>query len=303
MFSAISVHADEGDWTFGLTVGAYQPSLRTLNRIIQDPNQALIQDPNFQLTPNQTFPVEVRNIVVPQFNFDNSFGFSLNRNLSEKHGLVITLNVWSSTQEAQDIVPQITGVNLVGDPQLVPRLTRYDLSITQLWLGWRYSLYNFSPRNRIFLDIGLIGLSFAQLTIDTLLKVAEPVGAGFPIVSSLEADGWGMTSRWGLGASYAINKWVGISIRAAYVFGRVSRMRVNRFFPSGFSGPPPPDDPTLLPDQQPPPGIEPLPEQGDRIESADVNTESPRLETRVNRQPLVLELDGFEGMIALEFYF
>ena len=285
--------AENGDWTFSLTTGAYKPSLRTLNSVIQNPNRAILQDPNFQLNANPSFPAQVRNIKIPAFKIDNAFGFETSRNITPKHTLIATLNIWNGVQKAEDLAPQISG-SLIDNVENVPRSSRYDLSIMQLWFGWRYAFYNPTPQKQLFLDIGLFGLSYAQLTIDTLLKVPEENGDGFPVVSSLEANGWGLTSRWGLGGSYAINEWIGLSIRAAYIFGRVNSMKVNRFFPSGFSSPPVPEAGTNL---------QPRPEVGDRVTVADVRTVTPTDERRENEVPLQLELDGFEAMVALQFYF
>ncbi len=287
--------AKQRNWAFSLTTGFYRPSLRTLNRVIQNPSAAILQDPNFQLSPNGAFPVEVRNIQVPAFKKDteNAFGFEARRSITSKHALIATLNIWNAVQIANDLAPQITAGPL-DNPENVPRSSRYDLSIMQLWFGWRYAFYRPTPKSRLFLDIGLIGLSYAQMTIDTLLKVPEENGDGFPVVSSLEANGWGMTSRWGLGGNYAINEWIGLSVRAAYIFGRVNSMKVNRFFPSGFSSPPVPQANTDL---------EPRPQTGDRVTIADVVSIDPNNELRLNERALPLELDGFEVMFALQFYF
>jgi len=296
LFSIAPEHlvlAKQGDWAFSLTTGAYKPSLRTLNRIIENPNTAILQDPNFQLNPNVSFPASVRNIRVPIFNADNAFGFEARRSITPKHAFITTLNIWNGEQKANDIAPQITG-SLIDNVLDVPRSTRYDLSIMQLWFGWRYAFYRPTPKTRLFLDIGLFGLSYAQLTIDTLLKVPEETGEGFPVVSSLEANGWGLTSRWGVGGNYAINEWIGLSVRAAYIFGRINSLKVNRFFPSGFSSPPVPEANTDL---------EPRPQVGDRVTIADVSSVSPVLEVRENEKALRLELDGFEAMFALQFYF
>jgi len=50
--SAKRAEAKQGDWAFSLTTGTYKPSLRTLNRVLRSPNTAILQDPNFQLSPN-----------------------------------------------------------------------------------------------------------------------------------------------------------------------------------------------------------------------------------------------------------
>ncbi len=290
-FISAPVFAEVSKWTVGLTAGLYQPSLKTLNQVLQTPQIAILQDPNFQLQPNTPFRPEVRNIKIPRFKLDSAFGIEAQRRLAPRHAFIITVNVWESVREANDIAPQITGI--VSELQDIPRTTRYNLSIVQLWLGWRYGLYVPSPKKQIYLDIGLIGLSFGQLTIDTLLKVADQ---GFPIASSLEASGWGFTTRWGLGAEYAINRWLAFSFRAAYIYGRVRELKVDRFFPSGFSTPPP---------EQAGGNLEPRPEEGDVISIAEVSRlgNLPNTESRENIRPLPLELNGVEVMLGIQLSF
>ncbi len=299
-FTVPFARAEKGDWTFSLTTGVYRPALKTLNKILENPNKAILQDPNFQLTPNNAFTANIRNIEVPSFGANNTYGYELSKKTGSGNAFVITLGIWDAVEEANDIAPQITGAN-VSDFEFVPRSTRYDVSLTQLWLGWRYAFFEPTPRNNLFLDFGLIGVSYAQLTIDTLLKVPELAGDGFPIVSSLEATGWGHTTRWGIGGSYAINKWVGISVRAAYIIGRINKLKIQRFFPSGFSTPPQPTNPNLPPPEVP--DLEPRPEPGDRLQFAETESLDPNLERRSNRQNFELELDGFEAQIALQFFF
>lgn len=276
-----------------MTVGLYQPSLRTLNHVLQTPNSAILQDPNFQLQPNPLFTPDVRNLKISRFRLDSVFGIEARREVAPRHAFLVTVNVWDSVKEGKDVVPQITGAN-VSTFENVPRTTRYNLSIVQLWLGWRYTLFSPSPSNQVYLDIGLIGGSFAQMTIDALLKVPELAGQGFPVASSMEASGWGLTTRWGVGAEYAVNQWFGFSFRAAYVYGRVRRMEVDRFFPSGFSTPPVPQEGTDLAER---------PEEGNVVKIAEVTSTGPIQEPRFNERELPLELDGIEFMVGIVLSF
>ncbi|MBN4053217.1 hypothetical protein JYT92_00555 [bacterium AH-315-L15] len=254
-----------------------------------------MQDPNHQLQPNALFRPEVRNLKIPRFELGPAFGIEVRRKIVARHSFLITISVWDGHTERNDVVPQITGVN-VSDFEDVPRSSRYNLSLIQFWLGWRYVFFSPSPKNPFYLDIGLIGASFGQMTIDTLLKVPEFAAGGFPIVSSLEASGWGLTTRWGIGADYSVKPWLGFSFRAAYIFGRIPEMKVDRFFPSGFSTPPEPEAGVDL---------EPRPQAGDVVSIAEVARPSndPNLESREGKRPLPLELDGFEVMLGIQFFF
>jgi len=178
----------------------------------------------------------------------------------------------------------------------------YDVQISQIWFGWRYSLWQRSEREGLYLDIGLIGLAFAKLTIDTLVKVNNPndapavVAAPFAVASSLEANGFGLTTRWGLGGEYLLNSWLGISARADYIVGSVPRLRVVRFYRPGFSVPPPPEAVISLP---------PPPNEGDTVTYATVERVggNPNTESASGTAPLPLELNGLEIMFGIHFYF
>lgn len=99
-----------------------------------------------------------------------------------------TLNIWDGETTGNDIAPQITTATATTFDQ-VPRTSRYNVSITNLWLGWRYHIPIVEEKSRVYFDIGLIGLAYGQMTIDTLLRVTDPAAEPFPVASSLEAEG------------------------------------------------------------------------------------------------------------------
>jgi hypothetical protein len=286
---------EEDRWEIGLVAGLYRPSLRTLNRILREPRLVILQDPNHQLQPNPLFTPEVRNLTVPSFEAERTVGLELRRRFKTDHALVFTLSGWNGQTQMGDIAPQITTATFT-DFQNVPRESRYDLLITQLWLGWRYNLYAPSERGKIFVDLGLVGVALAQLTVDTLLRVTGPdIPAGFPVVSSLEGEGTGFTTRWGIGGEYEIKKRLAISFRIGYILGRITEIKVRRFFRSGFSSPPEPEAGSDL---------QPTPVVGERVTFADVERGAdPTQESRTNVTPLILDLDGMEALIGIHFYF
>jgi hypothetical protein len=298
-----AVHAAEehekGKWEIGILGGFYKPSLETFNRVLTDPSLAIIQDPNQQLQPNVDFPPEVRNVYVPPF--DQRYGFSLGLEgkyrYLPRHAFHVTLSLWNSKEQVNDVVPFITGAN-VNEPDLVPRESLYDVQISQIWFGWRYSVWQPSERQGIYLDIGLIGLAFAKLTINTVLKENNPavVATPFAVASSLEANGFGLTTRWGLGGEYRFTDWLGLSARADYVVGSVPQLKVVRFYRAGFSVPPPPESVISLP---------PPPEDGDTVTYATVQRvgANPNTESATGTAALPLELNGLEIMFGLHFYF
>ncbi len=221
------------------------------------------------------------------------------REVNRRHAFVATLNIWDGETTGNDIISTITAATDESFTE-VPRTSRYNVSITNLWLGWRYHIPIVEEKSRVFIDIGLVGLAYGQMTTDTLLKVI-PTREPFPVASSMEAEGWGFTSRWGFGGTYFLKNWIAISFRTSYIVGKIPRLKVRRFFPSGFSEPPPPESDTPCQPDQPP--LQPRPREGEVLTYGDVQANSPTCEIRSDVKHLPLELDGVEGMIGIHFYF
>lgn len=223
------------------------------------------------------------------------------RQVNRRHAVVATLNIWDGETTTNDIAPQITTATATTFDQ-VPRTTRYNVSITNLWLGWRYHIPIAEEKSRIYLDVGLVGLAYGQMTIDTLLKVTDPRADPFPIASSMEAEGLGFTNRLGFGGTYFLKKWVAISFRTSYILGKISRLKVRRFFPSGFSAAPPPESRTGCQPGQP--DLQPRPKEGEVVTYGEVRRSGiPTCEIRSDINTLPLELGGMEAMIGIHFYF
>jgi hypothetical protein len=290
---------EKGRWGIGVLGGFYKPSLATLNRVLTEPSLAIIQDPNQQLQPNVDFPPEVRNLYVTPF--DEKYGFTLGLEgkyrYLPRHAFHLTLNLWHSETLVSDVVPFVTGAN-VNEPDLVRRESLYDIQISQLWLGWRYTVWQPSQKQTVYLDVGLLGLAFGKLTINTLLKENNPavVATPFAVASSMEANGFGLTTRWGVGGEYQLTNWLGISARADYIVGEIPQLSVVRFFRAGFAVPPPPEAVISLP---------PPPEEGDTVTFADVQRagNNPNTEVATSVESLPLELNGLEVMFGIHFYF
>jgi hypothetical protein len=168
-----------------------------------------------------------------------------------------------------------------------------------LWFGWRYTVWQPSPKQSVYLDVGLVGLAFGKLTINTLLKENNPAVVappGFAVASSLEANGFGLTTRWGFGGEYQLTNWLGISARADYIVGKIPQLKVIRFFRAGFSVPPPPEAVISLP---------PPPEEGDTVTFAHVERggNNPNTELATSVSSLPLELNGLEIIFGIHLYF
>lgn len=287
-------------WEIGVLGGFYQPSLATLNRVLSEPSLAILQDPNQQLQPNVNFPPEVRNLYVAPF--DQQYGATLGLEgkyrYLPRHAFHLTLNLWHNNMRVADIVPFVTGAN-VNEPDLVRRESLYDIQISQLWFGWRYTVWQPSPQHTVYLDMGFVGVAFGKLTINTLLKENNPAVVappGFAVASSLEANGFGLTTRWGVGGEYQLANWLGLSARADYIVGKIPQLSVVRFFRAGFSVPPPPEAVISLP---------PPPEEGDTVTFAHVERggNNPNTELATNVSSLPLELNGLEVIFGIHFYF
>lgn len=299
------------------TMGVYQPSLKSLNKILGDPHLAILQDPNYLLPRNRLLPAEVRNIVSPELTGKTNYGAEVQWEATDKFSLVATLSLWQGDSVAEDVITTFLRQDL--PPVSAPRTATYNLSVTQIWLGWKYNLYQDPDHGRFFINVGLMGLSIANLMIDSVVRVNSP-DLNFASVSSTEAEGVAFTSRIGIGGEYFITSWLSFGMNANYVIGSSAKVKVERHFRSSFFNiPPPPPETTNLQN------VPPVPENGETLRWARVETQNisdfcdPPATTENGNinpdtcsqhgrgspagRPLELELNGFQVTGMLRFYF
>lgn len=285
----------------GLLAGLYHPSLDTLNNILHNPNVGILQDPNFLLPGNPDLPVSKRNIVAPNLFGLAEYGAELQIDINPKYAFIFAFSTYSAESRAEDQVTIFTRSN--QPPALVPRDARYNVTVNQFWWGLKYNLINDPGKKTFYLNIGLLGIAGAYLTMDSLERVITPT-LSFDSVSVTEASGWGFTNRFGAGGEYRIQKWLSIGGRVNYVVGKVSTLTVTRFFSSGFGQPPdtPPDalppDPTI---PIPQPVHNPAP--GDSITYANMQTVGAADFITSTPQNVSIDLDGFEMLFFIHFHF
>ncbi|NKE72477.1 hypothetical protein [Candidatus Manganitrophus noduliformans] len=307
----------ESRLSIAYTTGVYQPSLKSLNKILGDPHLAILQDPNYLLPRNRLLPAEVRNIVAPEITGKTNYGAEIQWEATDKFSLVATLSLWQGESTAEDVITTFLRQDL--PPVSAPRTAAYNLSVTQIWLGWKYNLYQDPDHGRFFINVGLIGISIANLMIDSVVRVNSP-DLNFASVSSTEAEGIAFTSRIGIGGEYFITSWLSFGVNANYVIGSSAKVKVKKHFRSSFFDiPPPPPETTNLQN------VPPVPENGEtlrwaRIETQNISdfcdppatTEGGNIDPDTCSQhgrgnpagrPLELELNGFQVTGMLRFYF
>lgn len=297
-------------FSIALTSGLYKPSLSTLNRILGNPNQAILQDPNYLLPRNRLLPAEVRNIVVPTITERVNYGLEVQWEATDDFSVVATLSIWQGDAVAHDTITTFIRQDL--PPVQAPRSARYDVSLSQIWLGWKYNLYRNPERGRVFVNVGLAGVTLADLTMDTLFKVDTP-DQNFAATSSTEARGLAYTTRIGLGGEYFLTEWLSVGFNVNYVIGKITNLEVERHFRQNFANIPVP--PT---EANQPPGV-PVPQEGEEIRYADVVSQnitdtcspaSPQSDTSPfgtcapgAGNELELELNGLQITGQIRFYF
>jgi hypothetical protein len=307
--------AQDSGLSISYVVGVYQPSLRTFNKILGDPSLSILQDPNYLLPRNRLLPVEVRDIIAPQITGNANYGLEVQWEATEKFSLVGTLSIWNGEAKASDVITTFLRQDL--PPVLAPRTATYDLNISQIWLGWKYTLFQDPDKGRFFVNIGLVGISIANLMMDSVIKVNSPQ-LNFASVSSTEAQGIAFTSRLGIGGEYFITPWFSFGVNTNYVIGSSSRVKVKRHFKSSFF-----DIPAPPPETQDLANVPPVPQNGDTLTYATVRTQNitdicdpPARDEQGNvlpntcsrspqaaGHPLELELNGFQVSASLRFYF
>ncbi|MFZ5874857.1 MAG: hypothetical protein ACOYXU_00480 [Nitrospirota bacterium] len=288
-------------WSYALTMGYYQPRLSTLNRVLEDTSVTVLQDPNYLLPRNLEFPFEKRNLSVPGIEGGAVYGIDAVYHTGGPHSFALSFSGWHGETFGQDMIPLF----LRSDVQSiqVPRSARYNLVLDQVFLEWRYHMLRDAKGKGVYLNVGLVGVTFAFLTMDSLVNVVDPLGqVNFASVSSDESYGWGYTTRFGVGADYPITSWLSFGGRANYVLGTIRDMSVTRHFSAGF-----PEFPATQP-LSIQPGV-PLPQllftprDGETVTYAPVTTIQDIEEQVGTRRKLPLELSGWEGLIELSIRF
>jgi hypothetical protein len=286
-------------WTFSLVTGYYSPRLGTLNSILKDTSVTIIQDPNFLLPRNQNFTFEQRNLPVDGISGGATYGVDAFYNAGGAHSFGLSFSSWLGETVGRDTISLFLRSNL--PPVQVPRSARYNLVLDRIFLEWRYHLRRTSEGRGVYLNVGLVGVTMAFFTMDTLVNVVNPV-LSFASVSSDESFGWGYTTRFGVGGDYPLTSWLSIGGQANYVLATITKLRVTRHFSSGFPQTPV-ENPFAIR-----PGV-PLPQtffdplEGRRVTYATITTTGEIQEEAGPTTDLALELSGIEAMIKFTIHF
>jgi hypothetical protein len=286
-------------WSFSLTTGYYRPRLGTLNRILQDTSVTILQDPNFLLPRNQNFPFEQRNLAVAGIEGGLTYGVDTFYNTGGPHSFGLSFSSWRGDTFGKDTVSLFLRSN--RDPITVPRSARYNLVLDQIFLEWRYHLFRDEEGKGFYLNAGLVGITLAFFTMDSLVSVVDP-DLSFASVSSDESFGWGYTTRFGMGGDYPITSWLSLGGRANYVLGNIQRLKVTRHFSAGFPQFPLPDPLQVRPGV-PLPQLFFDPREGDVVSYTTVTTTGEIQENAGPRRDLALQLSGWEGLLELTVRF
>ncbi len=279
-------------WSFSLTMGYYHPRLGTLNRILQDTSLTMLQDPNFLLPRNQNFSFEQRNLEVEGIEGGLTYGVDTFYNTGGPHSFGVSFSSWRGETFGQDTISLFLRSN--RDPINAPRSARYNLILDQIFLEWRYHLFRNPEGKGLYLNAGLVGISLAFFTMDSLVNVVDP-DLSFASVSSDESFGWGYTTRFGVGGDYPLTSWLSIGGRANYVLGNIREMEVTRHFSAGFPNFPPENPLTIRPGV-PLPQLFFTPREGRTVSYASVTTTGDLQEEAGDERIVTLELSGWEGL-------
>ena len=291
-----------GRFNVGFVAGYYQPDLSTLNGVINNRNQSIMEDPNFLLPGNPNFTVEQRNIEAGKIGGSPWLGLESQWDFSPSFAVRLTGGAWKGERLASDTISTFLRSNL---PEIsAPRTARYNLILDQIFLDWRYYFLNDPQRGRVSLDLGILGMTVGFLTLDSLVKVVTPEApnGGFASISSTEAMGVAYTSRFGLTGEYLLGKRLALALSAHYILGRMTDLKVKRYVEAGFPQVPVPE-PLSIRAGTPLPTTLPVPHVEETVRTATTQTDLRRVENIGPAQNLILELDGLEVSGYLRFYF
>jgi hypothetical protein len=286
-------------WMFSLVTGYYNPRLGTLNHILKDTSVTIMQDPNFLLPRNQNFPFEERNLPVDGISGGPTYGVDAVYTMGGPHSFGLSFSSWRGETFGQDSILLFIRSN---EPAItVPRSARYNLVLDRIFLEWRYHLLRNAEGRGVYLNVGLLGVTMAFLTMDSLVNVVDP-DLHFASVSSDESFGWGYTTRFGVGGDYPLTSWLSVGGQANYVLATITKMQVTRHFSAGFPLTPIANPFSIRPNVPlPQTFFDPL--EGRRVTYAEITTTGEIQEEAGPTQALALELSGVEAMLKLTIHF
>jgi hypothetical protein len=223
-------------------------------------------------------------------------------NTGGAHSFGLSFSGWHGETFGYDMIPFFLRSDTPAID--VPRSARYNLILDQIFWEWRYHLFRNAQGKGVYLNVGLVGVTFAFLTMDSLVNVVvgPPDPLSFASTSSDESFGWGYTTRFGMGGDYPLTSWLSIGGRANYVLGTIRRMEVTRHFLAGFPQFPP-DNPLTRRPGLALPTLFFAPRDGVPVTYAPVTTDQDLQETAAPGRLLTLELSGWEGLIELSVRF
>jgi hypothetical protein len=267
-----------------------------------DTSVTIMQDPNFLLPRNIEFPFAERNLSVSGIEGGPTFGVDAVYHTGGAHSFGLSFSGWHGESFGYDTIPFFLRSNTAAID--VPRSARYNLILDQIFWEWRYHLFRNPQGKGVYLNVGLVGVTFAFLTMDSLVNVivGPPDNLAFSSTSSDESFGWAYTTRFGAGGEYPLTSWLSIGGRANYVLGTIQRMEVTRHFMAGFPAFPP-DNPLTRRPGLALPTLFFSPLDGVPLTYAPVTTVQDIQEEVGTRRLLTLELSGWEGLIELSVRF
>ncbi len=292
-------------WSVGLTAGVYNPSFQTLNNALNTPGLVIVQDPNFLIPQNQDLPIEIRDVAAADLTSTINYGMEGQWDWTDRVSFVVMALNWQGRSQVSDEITMSLRSNL--PPVTVPRTARYNMNINQLWLGWRLSIFNRPNQGRLYVNLGVAGISVADFTADALIKVQLPADQNIPSfasISSTEFHGTAYSTRYGVGGEVVLSKNISVGFHINYIFGEMQKFRVKRYFPSGFTELPPipPTSTNNLPPNVIPSTFAP-PEVGDQLSTAQVEVARETTELLGETTDLVLDLDGWDAAFTFRVYY
>lgn len=292
-----SAYASTSKYSISTFTGIYSPHLDMMNFVLSENRLAILQDANYLLPRNENFFSEQRNMVMDPIKGRALYGVTGEYKLNDRYSVYASISAWEGTSVGRDRIWMFTRSNV--EPTFVPRQSRYSILVNDIMLGWKYKVFYKEDVADIYFDLGLLGMSNVNFTMDALVQVVTPE-LSFASMSSTEAKGRSFYMKVGSGGDYYITKWWSLGASINYIISTMIKMKTTRRFLAGYPdipAPPPESDPPL---DIPVPQI--IPSFGDEVGFSEVSTVGG-IERQTGFAPLALELDGFEFLLSFKFHF
>ncbi len=227
----------EGDrWGGGFRVGLYNPSLDDLNQgVFLGPisgEGSIFVDPDTPSDGNENSAFSFSNDI-PAMDWATEAGVEFRWDIDRKHSYIIGLGSWEGNSQSALKEIALPIQNLITRADLVRRA---QFSFTQLYVGWKYNIFQWPDRLRVYTRLTVNEYFDIDYREDHIYTFREFDIDGFKRILIVRTQTTGAFAfSGGLGAEYFVKDWMSLGFEVERVVSVASFNLKNVVRNSDFS--------------------------------------------------------------------